>query len=130
MADNITIQAKESPRFEGKTIKWYAGNTFPYTLTIKLVDGESGEPLEILPEHTIVARWYSGKKSNLVKEFTYSNLSSYELNGEKFTDVTMDFDEETTALFDVGTYNYCVTYYGEQTTTIAANMGAEVEKCH
>lgn len=128
MADNITIQAKESPRFEGKTIKWYAGNTFHYTLTIKLVDGESGEPLEILPEHRISVRWYD--KRSEITSFDFTNLEPYGDGSEQYIDVTMIFDEEKSAKFSAGKYTYCVTYYGEYTTTIAANMNAEVEVCH
>ena len=129
MADTITIKAKKSPRFEGNTIKWYNGNTFQYTLTFNIVDEATGEDVEILPEHKIVVGWFN--KRGAITEFVFDNLTPYlDENGNRVVSVVIDMDEEKTALFDVGTYTYCIKYYGEFTTTVGANMTAEVEKCH
>ena len=45
MADSVQINSKASPRFDGRTLKWFVGNTFPYSLEIELIDGETGEPI-------------------------------------------------------------------------------------
>lgn len=128
MADSITIKSKESPRFEGNTLKWYFGNTFPYTLHIALVDSETGENIEVKPEHSISVAFYA--KRDVVHEFKFSNLQVEDVDGNSLVTVTLDFNQEVSDKFVAGTYTYCITYYGEQTTTIAANMNAEVEKCH
>lgn len=128
MADSITIKSKESPRFEGDILKWFANNTFPYTLHISLVDNETGESVEVKPEHSIKVVFF--KKRDVVHEFLFTNMAVEEVDGIPYIMVTLEFDEEVSSKFEAGSYTYCVTYYGENITTIADNMKAEVEKCH
>ena len=128
MADNITIKTKGSPRFEGDTLKWFAGNTFPYTLHISLVNGDTGEYIAVNPEHRIEVAFYL--KKEVAHNFVFTKLVVEDVDGVPTTVITLDFNDEISAKFGVGSYTYCITYYGEYVTTIADNMKAEVEKCH
>lgn len=129
MSDSVQINSKASPRFDGRTLKWFVGNTFPYALEIELIDGETGEPIVLGEDDYIVVRFYD-RRNNLVHEFEFKNLTMYEVGGKKYVEVVMNFTEEVSAKFAVGKYNYCTTYYGTYVTTIWDNADAEVEQCH
>lgn len=129
MADYIHVSPKSSPRFDGRTLKWYYGNTFPYTMTIELIDSGTGEPIEINDGDRIVVRFYD-RRHNPVHEFEFEHLDVFESDGKELVDILLVFNEEVTAKFPVGKYYYCTTYYGNYTTTIWGNADAEVEQCH
>ena len=129
MADSVQINSKASPRFDGRTLKWFVGNTFPYAMDIELIDSGTGEPITLGADDRIVVRFYD-RKNNPVHEFSFSNLSQFESGGRQLVEIVMYFNEEVTKKFPVGKYNYCTTYYGEYTTTVWDNAEAEVEQCH
>lgn len=129
MADKISITSSGSPRFDGRTLKWFCGNTFPYSLEVELVNSDTGEAIVPSEYDMIVVRFYD-KRDNLIHEFSFDNLSTYEIAGRTYVEVVMNFTEEVTAKFAVGKYTYCVTYYGEYATTIWDNAEAQVEQCH
>ncbi len=132
MANSIQINSKDSPRFDGRTLKWFYHNTFPYSMVIELTDAESGEPIVIGENDKIYVRFYD-RKNNLIHEFEFGNLKYIDADEDgaaKEVEITLDFNEEVTQKFDVGKYTYCTTYYGEYVTTIWDNAEAEVELCH
>lgn len=129
MADSVQINSKGSPRFDGRTLKWFVGNTFPYSMEIELVDGETGEPIKLGDDDKIVVRFYY-KGKTLTHEFVFDKLTTYDNGGKICVEIVMNFTSEITQKFAVGKYIYCTTYYGEYTTTIWDNAEAEVEECH
>lgn len=132
MANSIQINSKESPRFDGRTLKWFYHNTFPYTMIIELTDSETGQPVEIGVNDKILVRFYD-RRGNVVHEFEFANLQYIDTDADGITkevEITLDFNEEVTSKFAVGKYTYCTTYYGEYVTTIWDNAEAEVEECH
>lgn len=129
MADKIQIKSNGSPRFDGKTLKWFCGNTFPYSMVIQLIDGDTNEAIIPNDEDSMTVRFY-GKHDKLIHEFRFENLSTYEEDGIPYVEIVMNFTEEVTSKFIVGKYTYCVTYYGEYATTIWDNAEAQVEQCH
>lgn len=129
MAGEIQVKTKESPRFDGNTLKWFYHNTFPYTLEIELIDSDTQEPITYNDGDKILVCFYDRRK-NLVHTFEFNNLVPYEVGAQQFVEVTMNFDDDVTQKFDVGKYTYCTTYYGEYVTTIWDNADAEVEECH
>lgn len=129
MADEIKITSKGSPRFDGRKLTWFCGNTFPYSLEVELIDGDTGEAIIPSEDDTIVVRFYD-KRDNIIHEFSFDNLSTYDIGDSKFVEVVMYFTDEVSAKFEAGKYTYCVTYYGEYATTIWDNAEAVVEQCH
>lgn len=129
MAEEITVTSSASPRFEGDTLKWFCGNTFPYSMEIALLDGDTGE--SIIPSNgdRITVRFYDAR-NNLVHNFDFPNLSSYKIDDIDYVEIVMNFNEDVSSKFKVGKYKYCVTYYGEYVTTLWDNAEAIVEKCH
>lgn len=129
MANELQVKTTESPRFDGNTLKWYVGNTFPYTMEIELLDKETGDPIEISAGDKIEVCFFD-KKRNEVHKFEFGGLTPYTVDERQFVEITLNFDETVTAKFAVGDYTYCTTYYGEWTSTIWANAEAEVLRCH
>lgn len=129
MADEIIVTSKGSPRFDGRTLKWFCGNTFPYSMEIELIDSDTGEAIVPSEEDSIVVRFYD-KRDNIIHEFAFNGLTAYEVDGKTYVEIVMNFTEEVTEKFDVGKYTYCVTYYGDYATTIWDNAEAQVEQCH
>lgn len=129
MANSIEVKTSESPRFEGRTLKWYYKNTFPYSMTIELVDSETLQPIDLGGDDRIDVCFFD-KRDNPIHTFTFNNLTPYEIGGKQYIEIVLDFNDEVSAKFAVGKYTYCTTYYGERTSTIWANAEAEVEICH
>lgn len=113
--------AKQSPRFEGETLKWYVNNTFTIEWGISLT--KDNVPLVFDDNDEIVFEFYSGDKQ-LVHEFRFDHIVN--------NSVDLDFTEEVSSKFPVGKYIYCAKFIDHDGTiiTIFAKKKAEVERCH
>ena len=109
--------AEQSPRVVNGVIRWYQGDTFDLDLVLDIVD-QDGAPITIAASHTVKVT-FRDKSQNLIKEFTFSNISN--------NTVTLAFDAECTALFPKGQYTYDVCIAHDKRTTIANENKAVVE---
>lgn len=109
--------AEQSPRVVNGVIRWYQGDTFDLDLALSLVD-QDGAPITIAASHTVKVT-FRDKSQNLIKEFTFSNISN--------NTVTLAFDAECTALFPKGQYTYDVCIAHDKRTTIANDNKVVVE---
>lgn len=128
---DVDITTKQSPRYEGGTWKWYPNNTFSLIYKFRLRDSDNSYIL-VDPSDTISARFYD-KRGNLVHEFDFEDLTQYYTEDNPpvpYTEISIDFTSAISAMFPVGKYTFCITYYGDSTTTVAANQKVEVEECH
>lgn len=114
---SILPSAKPSPRIQNGCLYWYQDDTFDLTLTFDLKD-QDGETVNISPTDTISVVFTNSRKE-AIKEFEFQNIQ----NGA----VTMDFDEDVTALFQKGNYTYDIYYTGTERSTIADNNKVVVE---
>ena len=114
--------AKQSPRFEGETLKWYVNNTFTVEWGISLTKDD--EPLIFDENDEIVFEFYTSPGRELIHEFRFSNIEGNSVN--------LDFTEEISRKFPIGKYIYCAKFIDHEGTvvTIFAKKKAEVEACH
>lgn len=113
--------AKQSPRIEENAIKWYVGDTFTLYWNMQLKEAETGTPIPYQPTDKLC--WHFFKRGELIKSMEYTNIPITNV-------VEMEIDLETSRLFDVGKYLYCIKLNGENITTVGAMSIIEVEKCH
>lgn len=109
--------AKESPRIVNGVLRWYCGDTFDLQLTLDLED-QDREPVVIQPTDKVEVVFLD-RSLNEVKTFTFTEVEG--------NTVVMTFDEDVTALFDIGDYTYDVYYTGEERVTLAEDNKVVVE---
>ena len=114
--------AKQSPRFENETLKWYVNNTFTIEWGIDITKND--EPLVFDENDEIVFKFYSAGSRYLVHEFRFTNIQDNSVN--------LDFTEEVSKKFLAGNYVYCAQFIDHDglIVTIFADKKAEVEPCH
>ena len=108
-----------SPRIVNGVIHWYMGDIFDIRIKLDMID-QDGTPIRISPDETVKVL-FRDKKTHDVKEFEFTDIED--------NTVTLDFDEDTTELFESGEYTYDIYLISEdQRVTISNNNIAEVEE--
>ena len=123
----------ESPRIENGGIKWFEGDEFG--IDFELIDDETGEPYALKNGETVEITFY---KQGVIKSFSSGSIPVNRAiktfvfdSSSHCAALTCKFDKETTKLFPVGRYTYCIklnTVSARQ--TVSANNVVEVERCH
>lgn len=103
--------AKMSPRIENGVLCWYEGDEFSLSINLALTDGD-GEKITIAPEDKVNIL-FTDEKDEKIKEFVFTAVSA--------DTVTLEFMDETTALFKEGKYKYNITIEHKGITTTLAN---------
>lgn len=106
--------AKISPRIEAGTLVWYVGDTFSLQIELEMTD-QDGVAVDATGEVEVVFR---DDCHEIVKEFSCTPVDNV---------ITLEFTEDVSALFSVGTYTYDMYYNGEHRTTIANDNKVVVE---
>ena len=109
--------AKPSPRIAGGVLRWYDGDTFEIVLRFDLED-QDGEAVDIGSTHSVSVEFLDDTRQS-VHTFRFS-----EVEGNQ---VTLEFDEQTTAKFAKGSYVYDIRYTHGDRTTLARRNPAVVE---
>jgi hypothetical protein len=109
--------AKQSPRIINGVLKWYLGDTFDLDIRLSLIDQEN-EDYIIGPDDT-VETVFRDATGDIVKTFTQTGIGD--------NTITLDFNAETTALFDRGKYTYDIYLNSLERTTLANDNEAVVE---
>lgn len=126
---DIILSNKQSPRYENKTWKWYVYNTFNLIFKIRLLDSDDQE-ITIGENDYIQVEFYQ-KGKTLVHTFKFTDLEwTTPQSGNNYIEIILDFDEEVSKKFEVNKYTFCITYYGDEITTVYADGNVEVELCH
>lgn len=120
MAGNVSHCTKESPRFVGDTLIYYAGDVFAVEFEFDLT--RDGEKMNISSDDTIIF------------EFRGENMRGItgkrECGGDEVIDnvLTFDWDSEWTKEFTRGKYSYRIRYVrSDGITTVAAYGNVIVE---
>lgn len=114
--------AKSSPRVENGVLRWYNGDCFTVDWTINLTKDD--EEYEYNEDDELVFNFYDRYEEELIYSFSFTNIED--------NTVTLDFTEDISALFDAGSYTYCVKFngYDGEVVTLYAKLRAEVDQCH
>ena len=110
-----TMNAVQSPRFEGTELHYFEGDTFTLELPITLQ--RDGEQVNIGPADTVTFTFYKGGVEVAEKTFT----------GVENNTVYLLWDEEMTKKFRKGDYTYRLRYNGDFVRTILADCRICVE---
>lgn len=106
--------AKQSPRLDNGVLAWYQGDTFSLQIELDMTD-QDGVAVEATGDVEVVFR---DDCHNIVKEFTCTPSNNI---------ITLNFNEDVSALFPIGEYTYDMYYNGEHRTTIANDNKVVVE---
>ena len=108
--------ALSSPRIVNGVLKWYEGDTFTLDIELELID-QDGVAIDTSGKEVLI-KFYD-RYEDLVKEFSFENLQN--------NTVSLDFNNEISALFPQGEYHYDVHYMADNRTTIAHSNNIIVE---
>lgn len=109
--------AEPSPRIQNGVVLWCEGDTFVWEIVFDLVDQDC-EKKNILPTETVKVV-FTDKKMNVVKTFEFEDIEN--------NVVSMDFDQDVTALFEKGSYTYDIYLNGTKRVTLANENKVVVE---
>lgn len=110
-----TMNAAQSPRFEGTELHYYEGDTFTLEMPINLQ--KDGEAVMISPVDEICLSFYKGDILLAEKSFT----------GIEDNTIYLFWDEEFTKKFKKGDYTYRMRFNGDFVRTILSDMRICVE---
>lgn len=110
-----TMNAVQSPRFEGTELHYFVGDTFTLEMPINLQ--KDGESVTISPTDEITLSFYKGDILMVEKTFT----------GIENNTIYLFWDDEFTKKFKKGGYTYRMRYNGEFVRTILADCRICVE---
>lgn len=102
MAINIP-SANVSPRNDNGILKFYEGDTFTFNLYFELEDQDNKEIILDGNKDSIVITFYD-YKNRIVKTFSFGKGKDEAILEGNI--VELDFDEETSKLFEEGKYSY------------------------
>lgn len=111
-----TLNAVQSPRFEGTELHYFVGDTF--TLKLKVNLKKDGDEIPIGPEEEIWLEFY--KSGVIVTKKVFRDIQDNTLE--------INWDEDTTKQFKKGDYVARVVYCdSDYRRTILSNFGVCVE---
>lgn len=106
--------AKQSPRIDNGILMFYKDDTFTLQIELEMTD-QDGVAVEATGEVDVVFR---DDCHEIVKQFSCTPVDNV---------ITLEFTEDVSALFPIGTYTYDMYYNGEYRTTIANDNKVVVE---
>lgn len=109
--------AKQSPRVEGGTLRWYAGDTFEIVLQLELQD-QDGSDVTIGESDSVTVTFYDD---------THTRVHAFSFTDVEENRVTLAFDEHVSACFPQGGYTYDILYTHGSRTTLARGNRAYAE---
>ncbi len=95
--------AEVSPRNDNGILKFYEGDTFIFQLYLELED-QDGEDIILDGSKDSVVISFFDYKNRIAKTFSFGNGKDNLIGAENILE--LDFDEETTGLFEKGKYTY------------------------
>ena len=109
--------AYPSPRIDKGVLRWYEGDTFSIVLRLDLKD-QDGEDVTIGTADSVSVEFLDDTRQT-VHTFSFSEVTNNQ--------ITLEFDEQTTAKFGKGKYTYDIRYAHGEKTTLARDNRAFVE---
>ena len=95
--------AEVSPRNDNGILKFYEGDTFKFQLYLELED-QDGEDIILDGSKDSVVINFFNYKNRIIETFSFGKGKDNPIGVENILE--LDFDEETTGLFEKGKYTY------------------------